>query len=100
LVSGLVIDSSPPEVDPSIDAVCVARDLHHCYGDRVALSGVDLDVRPGEVLVLLGPNGSGKTTLFRLLCTLLPVQRGRVRIGGYDCVENPLAVRGQIGMAS
>ncbi|MCG8651682.1 MAG: ATP-binding cassette domain-containing protein, partial [Pirellulales bacterium] len=45
----------------------MARDVRHLYGDRVALDGVDFQVRGGEVSALLGPNGSGKTTLFRLL---------------------------------
>jgi ABC-2 type transport system ATP-binding protein len=78
--------------------VCVAHDVHHSYDGHVALAGVDLDVRAGEILALLGPNGSGKTTLFRLLCTLLPIQRGGISIGGYDSGTNPLAVRGQIGI--
>ena len=53
---------------------------------------------PGEIFALLGPNGCGKTTLFRLLCTLLPIQRGSIEIGGVDSQSNPLAVRGQIGI--
>ena len=78
--------------------VCVATDLHHAYDGHVALDGVSLSARSGEIFALLGPNGSGKTTLFRLLCTLLPVQRGRIQVGGVDSAQNPLAVRGQIGI--
>ncbi|MDQ1569089.1 MAG: type transport system ATP-binding protein, partial [Actinomycetota bacterium] len=37
------------------------------YGPRTAVSDVDLEVRPGEILGLLGPNGAGKTTLLRRL---------------------------------
>ncbi|MFK8113722.1 MAG: ATP-binding cassette domain-containing protein [Rubripirellula sp.] len=72
--------------------------LHHSYGDHVALDGIDLNVNAGEILALLGPNGSGKTTLFRLLCTLLPIQKGSIHIGGVDSRLNPLAVRGQLGI--
>ena len=83
---------------PSTDAVCVVRDLHHRYGDHLALDGVELDVLPGQIVALLGPNGSGKTTLFRLLCTLLPIQSGRIQIDGVDVQSNPLAARNKIGI--
>ncbi len=78
--------------------VCVASGVYHQYGDHVALAGVDYSARSGEISALLGPNGSGKTTLFRLLCTLLPIQRGQITIGGIDCGSDPLGVRGQIGI--
>ena len=83
---------------PHRDAVCTVRELHHDYGDIAALRGVDLDIHAGQVFALLGPNGSGKTTLFRLLCTLLPIQRGQVQIGGFESGADPLRVREQIGI--
>lgn len=58
--------------------------VHHRYGDVVALDGVDLDVRAGEVLAVLGPNGAGKTTAIALLLGSLPVQRGGVRVFGRE----------------
>ncbi|MCY4074336.1 MAG: ABC transporter ATP-binding protein [Acidobacteria bacterium] len=58
--------------------------VHHRYGDVVALDGVDLDVRAGEVLAVLGPNGAGKTTAIALLLGSLPVQRGEVRVFGSE----------------
>ncbi len=82
----------------STDTVCVVRSLQHRYGQHEALRGIDLDVRAGEIVALLGPNGSGKTTLFRLLCTLMPIQAGTVHIGGIDLQTNPLAVRNRIGI--
>ena len=82
----------------STDAVCVVRDLHHRYGDHPALQGIDLEVRAGEITALLGPNGSGKTTLFRLLCTLMPIQKGSIDIDGVDIQANPLAARNRIGI--
>ena len=59
-----------------------ARDLAFAFRpDRPVLRGVDLAVRPGELLVLLGTNGSGKTTLLRLLSGALVPSSGEVRIG-------------------
>lgn len=90
--------SEPLDDTSSAGTVCSISELHHSYGDHVALRGVGLHVQAGNVFALLGPNGSGKTTLFRLLCTLLPVQRGTILVGGFDAVKEPLAVRGQIGI--
>ncbi len=80
------------------DVVAQVAGVHHRYGDKVALDGIDLSVRRGEIVTLLGPNGSGKTTLFRLLCTLVPLQRGTITIGGIDVARQPLAARRQIGI--
>ena len=93
-MSHQVIESGQP--DPQ--TVCTVRNLHHHYGEHTALRGVDLDIKAGRVFALLGPNGSGKTTLFRILCTLLPIQQGQVRVGGFDSGEQPLRVREQIGI--
>jgi iron complex transport system ATP-binding protein len=59
-----------------------ARSLGFGYGETVVGRAVDIDVRPGEVLCLLGPNGSGKTTLFKTLLGLLPAQEGEVLLDG------------------
>jgi iron complex transport system ATP-binding protein len=59
-----------------------ARALGFGYGARVVGRGVDLQMRPREVLCLLGPNGSGKTTLFKTMLGLLPPQAGEVRLDG------------------
>jgi iron complex transport system ATP-binding protein len=68
---------------PATDApMLAARGLGFGYGAKAVGRGVDLDVRPGEVVCLLGPNGSGKTTLFKTMLGLLPAQAGEVRLGG------------------
>ncbi len=75
-------------------------DLHFSYqpGTEV-LRGADLDIRAGEVLVLVGPNGSGKTTLARHLNGLLRPFSGRVIIDGADASEMPVALlSGQVAL--
>ena len=58
-----------------------AQDLTIGYRDRVVGSGLDVSLRTGEILALLGPNGSGKTTLLKTLLGLLPPRGGEVRLG-------------------
>lgn len=58
------------------------RDLHKHFGEVRAVDGVDLDVREGELLVLLGPSGCGKTTLMRMIAGLEQPTGGEIRIAG------------------
>jgi zinc transport system ATP-binding protein len=55
-----------------------AEKLTVTYGGTPILDGVDLAIRPGEIVTLIGPNGSGKTTLLRALLGLVPVTSGRI----------------------
>lgn len=64
-----------------------------------ALSGVDIEISPGEVFALLGPNGAGKTTLVRILTTLLPPSSGMARVNGWDVVTQAGQVRASLGVA-
>ena len=75
-----------------------AEGLVKRFGKKVAVDDVDLTVRPGTVLGLLGPNGAGKTTIVRMLTTLLPLDGGRARVGGYDVVKQANEVRALIGL--
>src|SRR5690349_19198482 len=59
-----------------------ARGITKCFGDVVALDGVDLDVAPGQIHGLAGPNGAGKTTLLGLLLGLAVADEGRLEILG------------------
>ncbi len=76
-----------------------AHDIHHSFGDVVALDGLDLEVGAGTVFGLLGPNGAGKTTLVKILATLLVPTSGRAAVLGHDVLAEPLAVRRRIGLA-
>jgi oleandomycin transport system ATP-binding protein len=75
-----------------------AEGLRKRFGDTQALDGVDLVARRGTVLGVLGPNGAGKTTAVRILATLLRPDAGHARIGGFDVVGRPDAVRRTIGL--
>ncbi|WP_084093258.1 ABC transporter ATP-binding protein [Amycolatopsis rifamycinica] len=59
-----------------------ARGITKCFGDVVALDGVDFDVAPGRIHGLAGPNGAGKTTLLGLLLSLAVADEGRLEILG------------------
>src|SRR5581483_5210378 len=60
------------------------RDVIVHYGPHVALNGVSLELRRGQILGLLGPNGAGKSTLIRRLAGLLPSRQGTVELDGAD----------------
>ncbi len=60
----------------------VIQDLHKWFGQYEVLRGIDLEVTPGEVLVIIGPSGSGKTTLLRCINFLEEYQQGRIYIDG------------------
>jgi sodium transport system ATP-binding protein len=66
-------------------------------GEIRAVDGVSLEVRPGEIYGLLGANGAGKTTVMRLLATLIAPTSGSAVVAGHDVVQEPAAVRGQVG---
>ena len=68
--------------------------------DFVALNGVSLEVRPGELFGLLGPNGAGKTTLIKILTTLLGPTGGTARVDDLDVVADAAAIRPRINMVS
>jgi ABC-2 type transport system ATP-binding protein len=63
-----------------------------------ALSGIDLDIRRGEIFALLGPNGAGKTTLIGIICGILVPTQGKVTVDGHDIIKDYRAARSLIGL--
>jgi ABC-2 type transport system ATP-binding protein len=75
-----------------------AEDLSKQFDEFVAVDGIHLDVKAGEVLALLGPNGAGKTTTVRMLTSILRPSRGHASIAGYDVVKQADHVRASVGV--
>jgi heme exporter protein A len=75
-----------------------AQDLARGYGDRWALSGLNLELAEGRSLLLAGPNGAGKTTMLRLLATTLQPSDGSLRVMGIDPRQDPMAARQHIAL--
>ena len=68
------------------------RGVHKRFGEKIIYDGLDLDVKKGEVLTVLGPSGTGKSVLLRLIIGLQKPDAGSIEIGGTDVV--PLDERG------
>jgi len=83
-------------------AVIRARGLGKTYESKAgpieAVSGLDLEVREGEIFGLLGPNGAGKTTTVRMLCGLLAPTAGQAHVEGVSVTADPDRVRRAIGL--
>lgn len=85
---------SPDFVSPSVRL----RGVVALIGRFPALSGLDLVVDPGEVVLLKGPNGAGKTTVLRVCAGLLPVTKGDAEVLGVDLCRERTSVRRRVGM--
>ena len=69
------------------------------FNGLVAVNGVDLEIKKGELFSLLGPNGAGKTTTIKMLCCLLKPTKGTASILGYDIAKEPFKVKTLIGVS-
>ncbi len=81
----------------SEELIIEASDLERRFGDTVAVDGLDLQVRRGEILGLVGPDGAGKTTTLRLLTGLVKPTVGSVRVFDHDAMRHPGRIHGRLG---
>ena len=85
---------SEPAPTPAISA----RQLCRRFGRRWAYARIDLDLMPGERLLVVGANGSGKTTLLRTLATVLRPSQGELHLFGLDPRAHPSRVRPRLAL--
>lgn len=92
-------DGRPRPGDPlDPDAAVSVRGMVKRYGDRVAVDGLDLDIRRGEIFALLGPNGAGKTTTVEVLEGHRTRDAGEVRVLGVDPARGGRRWKAQLGI--
>lgn len=81
------------EIQPAL----VIRGVSKHFGSRRILSGINLEVYPGEIFGFLGPNGSGKTTTIKLILGLLSMETGEILIDGHSVRSNFEAALARVG---
>jgi ABC-2 type transport system ATP-binding protein len=81
------------------DFVLSVTGLTKRYGDLLAVDGLDLEVRRGEILGFLGPNGAGKTTALRMMCGLLRPDAGRIVIDSQPLLQGRTSGLGAVGVS-
>ena len=84
----------------SADPLIRVTGLRKTFGNHRVLDGVDLDVRAGEAVAMLGANGAGKTTLLKILATLVRPTRGTAAVAGHDCARDAERARLHIGLVA
>jgi ABC-2 type transport system ATP-binding protein len=87
-------DECMNQIAPAIEI----RGLAKAFGENLVLAGVDLTVREGTVVALLGSNGAGKTTVVKILSTLLRADGGTAKVHGYDVATQAAKVRESISL--
>jgi ABC-2 type transport system ATP-binding protein len=73
------------------------ENLSKAFGHKVAVDRVSFTVERGEVLGFLGPNGAGKSTTMRMITGFIPPSEGRVSVGGFDMVNDPIPAKRLLG---
>ncbi|MBK9615568.1 MAG: ABC transporter ATP-binding protein [Uliginosibacterium sp.] len=84
---------------PRVEGNIQLRDIGFRYGNRSVIRGLSLDIRPGEMIGLVGHSGSGKSTLVNLICRFYDVSEGAIFVDGVDIRSVPVAdFRRNIGL--
>jgi branched-chain amino acid transport system ATP-binding protein len=76
-----------------------AQSITKGFGGVMAVSSVDFDVQPGEILAIIGPNGAGKTTIFNLITSIHPLDSGEVMFNGHRITRSKSYQITELGVA-
>lgn len=87
-----------PTPDPDAPVVLSVSNLVKRFGENVAVSGIDLEVRAGSFFGIVGPNGAGKTTTLSMITGLLRPDAGSIRVHGIDVWAQPVEAKRIIGV--
>jgi branched-chain amino acid transport system ATP-binding protein len=82
-------DRAAREGAAAVTPPLAVRELHAWYDESHILHGVDFDVRPGEVVTLLGRNGAGKTTTLKSIMGIVGKRTGSIRLGERELIDRP-----------
>ncbi|WP_024586646.1 ABC transporter ATP-binding protein [Aliihoeflea sp. 2WW] len=91
--------AAKPAVQSTSAPLLAVRDLNAWYGESHALHGINFDVKPGEVVTLLGRNGAGKTTTLKAIMGILPKRTGSVTFEGRETIKLPARTIARAGIA-
>jgi ABC-2 type transport system ATP-binding protein len=80
------------------ESIISVEGLRYNYGKVTAVDNISFNVKKGQIFSFLGPNGAGKTTTINVLTTMLPIQKGKVTIAGFDVEKQQDDVRKSIGI--
>lgn len=75
------------------------RNLHAGYGSVSVLQDINLEIRPSEIIAIVGANGAGKSTLVRAICGLLKTSSGEIRFRDREITHMPAHLRARAGLA-
>ena len=73
------------------------ENLSKAFGQKLAVNNVSFNLERGEVLGFLGPNGAGKSTTMRMVTGFIPPTAGKITVGGFNMLENPIPAKRLIG---
>lgn len=88
-------------ITPNATPLISLRGVRKSFGTFEVLRGIDMDIRKGEVVAIIGPSGSGKSTILRTINGLTPINEGTIQVGDIEVSDpklDPVRLRHRVGM--